>query len=99
MNTENPITSSRLILLDEPYDPLAIGKNPYYSTKQRGATSPPVIYQVPDLTQIMHIGRDKAYALMRSKAFPSTKIGSTYIVTKDKLEEWLNSVSGKDFKL
>jgi len=63
------------------------------------STSMPVIYQVPELSQIMHIGRDKAYALMRSKAFPSTKIGSTYIVTKDKLEEWLNSVSGKDFKL
>ena len=99
MSTENAITSSKFMLLDEPYDATAKGNNPYFNTRQRGAASPPVIYQVPDLTQIMHIGRDKAYALMRSKAFPSTKIGSTYIVTKDKLEEWLNSVSGKDFKL
>ena len=57
------------------------------------------IYRVPDLIQITHFGRDKAYALMRSKAFPSIKIGNTYIVTKDKFEEWLDSVSGKDFKL
>ncbi len=71
----------------------------YKKTKNNVSSGTPVIYQVPDIKQIMNIGRDKAYALMRSKAFPSTKLGSTYIVTKDKFEEWLNSVSGKDFKL
>lgn len=40
-----------------------------------------------DLQVILKIGRDRAYALMRSKAFPSMKIGARYYVTKEALEE------------
>lgn len=40
-----------------------------------------------DLQVILKIGRDHAYALMRSKAFPSMKIGARYYVTKEALEE------------
>ena len=35
---------------------------------------------VKDLQEILHIGRDKAYALMHSKAFPAIKIGGRYFV-------------------
>ena len=43
---------------------------------------------VKDLQKIMPIGRDKAYALMRSSVFPSVKIGGQYLVSEVALEEW-----------
>lgn len=59
----------------------------------------PEIYRVEELTQILPIGRDKAYKLMRSKAFPSIQIGKTYLVRKDDFDSWLVSYRGKSFKL
>ena len=59
----------------------------------------PDIYRVDELTQLLPIGRDKAYKLMRSKAFPSIQIGRTYIVRKDDFDSWLGSYRGKSFKL
>ena len=44
------------------------------------------ILKTDDLKNILGIGRDKAYALMRSEAFPSTKIGRTCFVTEKNLE-------------
>ena len=38
---------------------------------------------------------EKAYALMRSKSFPSSKIGKTYFVTMVNLQQWLNENVGK----
>lgn len=52
-----------------------------------------------DLQVILKIGRDRAYALMRSKAFPSMKIGARYYVTKEALEEWLRKYAYKTFEL
>ena len=52
-----------------------------------------------DLQQILKIGRDRAYALMRSRAFPSIKIGARYYVTKEALEEWLRQYAYKTFEL
>ena len=57
------------------------------------------IYRVSHLMGILGIGRDKAYALMRSDAFPSIKLGGNYIVSKDKFEDWLNNNSFKKYKL
>ncbi len=48
-----------------------------------------------DLMEYMHIGKEKAYALMRSKSFPSSKIGKTYFVTMVNLQQWLNENVGK----
>ena len=59
----------------------------------------PDIYRVEELTQILPIGRDKAYKLMRSKAFPSIQIGKTYIVRKEDLDSWLAQYRGKTFEL
>lgn len=52
-----------------------------------------------DLQMILKIGRDRAYALMRSKAFPSMKIGARYYVTKEALDEWLRRYAYKTFEL
>lgn len=54
---------------------------------------------VKDLQRVLRIGRDRAYALMRSKAFPSIKIGARYYVTQEALNEWLRQYAYKSFKL
>ncbi len=56
-------------------------------------------YRIEELTKILPIGRDKAYRLMRSKAFPSIQIGKTYIVRKEDLDSWLVQYRGKTFEL
>ena len=57
------------------------------------------ILKTNDLKNILGIGRDKAYALMRSEAFPSTKIGRTCFVTEKNLEIWLDNYAGREFEL
>lgn len=57
------------------------------------------ILKVKDLQQRLGIGRDRAYALMRSAGFPSTRIGKTYFVTSDNFEKWLNDYRYKTFIL
>ena len=57
------------------------------------------ILKTDDLKNILGIGRDKAYALMRSEAFPSTKIDRTCFVTEKNLEIWLDNYAGREFEL
>ena len=55
----------------------------------------PIIYDTKDLQEILKCGKNKAYALMRSKCFPSMRLNAKYIVTHDNLVEWLDKNSGK----
>lgn len=57
------------------------------------------ILKVDDLKDVLGIGRDKAYALMNSSTFPSTKIGRTSFVTQKNFEMWLDDYAGREFKL
>ena len=57
------------------------------------------VYLPKDICKIIGIGRDKAYALFKSKGFPSTKIGSMYFVLPEQFEKWLNDYAGKEYKL
>ena len=41
----------------------------------------PIIYDTKDLHEILKCGKNKAYALMRSKCFPSMRLNAKYIVT------------------
>ena len=52
-----------------------------------------------DLQRTLKIGRDRAYALMRPKAFPSMKIGARYYVTQEALDEWLRKYAYKTYEL
>lgn len=58
-----------------------------------------MVLNVQELQMALGIGRDTAYALMRSRAFPSTKIGGRYIVAKDALKSWIKSNEGKEVHL
>lgn len=54
---------------------------------------------VKDIQKKLNIGRDKAYALMHSSGFPSTKLGGQYIVTEEALEKWLRSYEYKTYAM
>ena len=55
------------------------------------------VMSAKDLASRLHIGRDKAYALIKSKGFPSIKLGGRYIVTSKALNEWLDQYEYKSF--
>lgn len=59
----------------------------------------PVLYTVNDIRRITGFGRDRTYSLMRSKGFPSTKIGNTFFITKKNFEDWTDNYAGKEFKM
>ena len=56
-----------------------------------------MLLTVKDLVQLLKIGRDTAYALMHSSAFPSMKIGGRYYVTQEELQKWLDKQAYKCF--
>lgn len=58
-----------------------------------------VLMDTKGLMAYLHIGKDRAYALMRTKGFPSTKLGKTYIVTEEKLVSWLENNAGREVVL
>ncbi len=50
-----------------------------------------------ELKQVMRCGINRAYDLLKSTAFPSTKIGGRYYVTASALKEWLIMYENKVF--
>lgn len=57
------------------------------------------ILRIKDLMECLSIGKDKAYALMKSRSFPSTRIGKTYFVTENSLKMWLKDNAGKNVNI
>lgn len=56
-----------------------------------------MLLNVKELQSRLRIGRDKSYALMRSKGFPSIKIGSRYYVEEDALLAWLTKYRYREY--
>ena len=54
---------------------------------------------VKELASTLNMGRDKAYALMHAKGFPSIKIGGRYYVSSSALERWIEQYEYKSFVL
>ena len=54
---------------------------------------------VQETQSLLRTGRDKTYALMHSKGFPSIKIGGRYFVEEEALVEWLKKQRYREFKL
>lgn len=50
----------------------------------------PLALSAEDVAQVLGISRANAYILMRSKGFPTIKIGKRMTVPKDKLIEWID---------
>ena len=49
----------------------------------------PELMTVKELREYLHIGKDKAYELVKGKSFPSIRIGGRYYVLKPEFIEWL----------
>lgn len=49
------------------------------------------VLTVNDVMNILHIGRNKAYELLRSKTIPSIRIGKKYVIPKTMMIAFLNN--------
>lgn len=53
----------------------------------------PLVLSVPQLADILHIGRNAAYDLVKSGAIRSIRIGRTIRIPKSALLEYLNTTN------
>lgn len=54
-----------------------------------------LVLTVKDIMEILKIGKDKAYALMRSESFPSFRLGGRFFITKPNFDKWLEDATGR----
>lgn len=55
------------------------------------------VYTVKEVSQLLHIGKNLTYHLMKSSGFPSYQIGKQYFVTDEALSKWLKTIEHKTF--
>ena len=60
------------------------------STKFKNYEDLPLTLTAPEVGEVLGISRAAAYELVRSKGFPSMRIGTRILVPKDKLIAWIN---------
>lgn len=53
----------------------------------------PELMSVKELQLYLHIGKEKAYELVKSEGFPSFKLRGRYYIVKQKLVRWLESLT------
>lgn len=58
-----------------------------------------IFYNVKDIQKIFNCGINQAYALMHTDGFPSIKLNSKMIVSKEKLLKWIDKNSGRSIKI
>ena len=46
---------------------------------------------VKDVAKYLHIGINQAYELVKSKNFPSFKIGQKYFIPEDAFQQWIQT--------
>lgn len=56
-------------------------------------------YTVTEIRDILTIGTNKAYNLVKSEGFPSIKIGRKYLVPKDAFDKWVENYLYHEFLL
>lgn len=59
-------------------------------TKYKEYSDLPMMLTVPEMGEALGISRAAAYQLVRSKGFPSMKIGTRILVPKDKFIKWID---------
>ncbi len=49
---------------------------------------------IKELKKLLHVGNDKAYALVQMRGFPAIRIseGGQWLIPEDKLEAWLEKI-------
>ena len=53
----------------------------------------PITLRAEDVADILGVSRANAYVIMHSKGFPKMQIGKRIMVTKEKLQEWMETQS------
>lgn len=53
------------------------------------------LYTVRQTAQVLQMGRDATYALVRAGVIPSIRIGNQIRVPRPKLERWIAEAKGK----
>lgn len=56
-----------------------------------------LVLTAKDLKNVLKCGINRAYELMRSSSFPSTKLGGRYLVTVSALNDWLARYENRTF--
>lgn len=59
-------------------------------TKYKEYSDLPLTLTVPEVGEVLGISRAAAYELVRSRGFPTLKVGTRILVPKDKLIKWIN---------
>ena len=59
-------------------------------TKYKEYSDLPMMLTVPEMGDALGISRAAAYQLVRSRGFPSLKIGTRILVPKDKFIKWID---------
>ena len=54
----------------------------------------PLMLSVKELATVLGVSRTSAYELIKTKGFPSIKIGSRVVIPKEKLIEWIDKNTG-----
>lgn len=52
-----------------------------------------IVYTVAEVQKLLGIGKNQAYALVNSGAFPVKTVGKKMIISKVGFQNWLNSSS------
>lgn len=52
-----------------------------------------IVFTVKEVSQMLGIGINQTYALVKKNNFPSIKIGQQYFIPKDQFKEWLKKES------
>lgn len=60
------------------------------NTKFKSYDDLPLTLTALEVGEVLGISRAAAYALVRSKGFPSMRIGTRILVPKDRLIAWIN---------
>ena len=56
----------------------------------------PLTLTAPEVGEVLGISRAAAYELVRSKGFPSMRIGTRILVPKDKFIQWIDQQRSVD---
>ena len=59
-------------------------------TKYKEYSDLPMMLTVPEMGDALGISRAAAYQLVRSRGFPSLKVGTRILVPKDKFIKWID---------
>lgn len=49
----------------------------------------PICLRAEEVAEILGVSRTNAYQVMRSKGFPTVRVGHRLVVPRDKLIEWI----------